>query len=112
MLRNSKEILPDQDQRIADILVASRGNHKEITDFLHEADRRERLSNAYQLLETLAEKDLRDTPKSVLDDHLYFSPEGECSLYHVACPRVDTELLRPYRSISRPTYLSLLQTPW
>ncbi len=92
-----KKYFPDQDQRIADILVASRGNHKEITDFLHEADRRERLSNAYQLLETLAEKDLRDTPKSVLDDHLYFSPEGECSLYHVACPRVDTELLRPYR---------------
>ena len=88
--------LPDQDQRIADILVASRGNHKEITDFLHEADEKGRLSRAYQLLETLSQKDLRDTPKSVLDDHLYWGVEGECGEY-VLCPRVDTELLRPYR---------------
>ena len=92
-----KKYWPDQDQRIADILVASRGNHKEITDFLHEADEKGRLMAAYQLLETLAQKDLRDTPKSVLDDHLYLGAEGECSLEHVACPRVDTELLRPYR---------------
>ena len=92
-----KKYWPDQDQRIADILVASRGNHKEITDFLEEADQKGKLSHAYQLLETLAQKDLRDTPKSVLDDHLYFTPEGECSLDYVACPRVDTELLRPYR---------------
>lgn len=88
---------PDQDQRIADILVASRGNHKEITDFLCEAEAKGRLEDAYKLLETLAAKDLRDTPKSVLDDHLYYGEEGECSLDHVACPRVDTELLRPYR---------------
>ena len=91
---------PDQDQRIADLLVASRGNHKEITDFLHEADQKGRLSRAYQLLETLAEKDLRDTPKSVLDDHLYWGVEGECG-EHVLCPRVDTELLRSYREYFR-----------
>ena len=87
----------DQDQRIADILVASRGNHKEITDFLCEADQKGMLASAYLLLETLAQKDLRDTPKSVLDDHFYHGTEGECSLEHVVCPRVDTELLRPYR---------------
>ena len=91
-----KKYWPDQDQRIADILVASRGNHKEITDFLEEADQKGRLSRAYQLLETLSQKDLRDTPKSVLDDHLYYGIEGECGEY-VLCPRVDTELLRPYR---------------
>ena len=89
--------LPDQDQRIADILVASRGNHKEITGFLCEAEQKGMLAAACQMLETLAQKDLRDTPKPVLDDHLYFGPVGECSLEHVACPRVDTELLRPYR---------------
>ena len=92
-----KKYSPDQDQRIADILVASRGNHKEITDFLHEAERNDLLLQAYQLLESLAAKDLRDTPEHVLDDHLYFAEGGECSLEHVACPRVDTELLRPYR---------------
>ena len=90
-----KKHFPDQDQRIADILVASRGNHTEITAFLHEADEKGVLVHAYQLLETLAQKDLRDTPKSVLDDHLYFDADG--SLDHVVCPRVDTELLRPYR---------------
>ena len=95
--RFEKKYSPDQDQRIADILVASRGNHKEITDFLHEAERNGLLLQAYQLLESLAAKDLRDTPKHVLDDHLYFAEGGECSLEHVACPRVDTELLRPYR---------------
>ena len=91
-----KKYWPDQDQRIADLLVASRGNHKEITDFLEEADQKGRLSRAYQLLETLSQKDLRDTPKSVLDDHLYYGVEGECSREYVRCPRVDTELLRPY----------------
>ena len=91
-----KKYWPDQDQIIADLLVASRGNHKEITDFLEEADQKGRLSRAYGLLRTLAQKDLRDTPKSVLDDHLYWGVEGECGEY-VLCPRVDTELLRPYR---------------
>ena len=90
-----KKYFPDQDQRIADILVASRGNHMEITDFLREADAKGALADAYQLLETLAQKDLRDTPKSVLCDHLYFADSE--SLDHVVCPRVDTELLRPYR---------------
>ena len=91
-----KKYFPDQDQRIADLLVASRGNHKEITDFLDEADEKCMLSPAYQLLEMLAEKDLRDTPKPVLDDHLYFGEPEEVSA-RLMSPRVDTELLRPYR---------------
>ena len=84
-----------KDQRIADILVASRGNHEEITDFLIEADSKGMLVQACELLESLAAKDLRDTPKSVLDDHLYFGGNGPVD--QVLCPRVDTELLRPYR---------------
>ena len=84
-----------KDQRIADILVASRGNHEEITDFLFEADSKGMLVQACELLESLAAKDLRDTPKFVLDDHLYFGGNGPVD--HVLCPRVDTELLRPYR---------------
>ena len=88
----------DQDQRIADILVASRGNHLEITSFINEAAQKDRLSSALFLLESLSEKDLRDTPKYVLDDHLYSSPVGECSVDYVLCPRVDTELLTPYRA--------------
>ena len=88
--------LLEQDQTITDLLVDSRGNHKEITAFLEEAEQRGRMADALELLVTLAQKDLRDTPKSVLDDHLYFG-EMNCVRPNVLCPRVDTELLRPYR---------------
>ena len=92
----AQKCFDDQDQRIADVLVASRGNHKEITDFLHEADSNGRLYDALRLLESIVQKDLRDTPKAVLDDYLYFMEKEESSV-NVFCPRVDTELLRPYR---------------
>ena len=92
-----ERVWPDQDQRIADILVVSRGNHAEMTSFIKEAAQKDRFSSALFLLESLTEKDLRDTPKYVLDDHLYNSPVGECSVDYVVCPRVDTELLTPYR---------------
>ena len=89
---------PDQDERLAKILVASRGNHREIVSFVEEAAKKGRLSSALHMLESLTEKDLRDTPKYVLDDHLYNSSAGESSVDHVLCPRVDTELLVPYRA--------------
>ena len=90
----------DCDDRVADLLVASRGNHAEIAAFLADAKENDRMSDALLLLESVSQKDLRDTPKSVLDDHLYFGEEGETSSY-VYCPRVDTELLRPYREYFR-----------
>lgn len=93
-----ERVWPDQDERIADILVASRGNHKEITSFIKEAAQKDRFSSALFLLESLTEKDLRDTPKHILDDHLYNGPVGESSVDYVLCPRVDTELLTPYRA--------------
>ena len=87
----------DQDERLASVLTASRGNHQEIASFIKEAADKDRFSSALLLLESLTEKDLRDTPKYILDDHLYNSPVGECSVDYVLCPRVDTELLTPYR---------------
>ena len=84
------------DERAADILVASRGNHQEITSFLADADEKGLQGAALNLLESLSQKDLRDTPKSVLDDHLYNTPAGVDSKY-IYCPRVDTELLTPFR---------------
>ena len=91
-----KSLLPDQEERIADILVASRGNHQEITSFLRKAAEKGRFTSAVNILESLVEKDLRDTPEYVLEDYLYNTPEGEESV-NVYCPRVDTELLRPYK---------------
>lgn len=87
------------DQRIREtvpgILIASRGNHEEITSFLHDADKEGKLHHAVALLESLSQKDLRDTPKSVLDDHL--SAMEDESVPYIYGPRVDTELLRPFR---------------
>ena len=85
------------DDRVSDLLVASRGNHAEISAFLNEAQDNGRLEAALLLLESVSQKDLRDTPKSVLDDHLYNIEEGETSKY-VYSPRVDTELLTAYRA--------------
>ena len=89
-----------QENRIADLLVASRGNRREIAAFLSGAAEKGRLADALNMLESLAEKDLRDTPEAVLDDHLYNVCAGETSAY-IYCPRVDTELLRPYRGYFR-----------
>ena len=94
--QNFKELWPDQNERIASILVSSRGNHQEISSFLEAAEENDRFSSALHMLESLTEKDLRDTPKHVLDDYLYNLDTGEQSKY-IWCPRVDTELLRPYR---------------
>jgi hypothetical protein len=83
--------------RVAGLLVASRGNHAEICSFISKAVENGRADDALNLLESLAEKDLRDTPESILSDHLYTTPAGEKSV-NIYCPRVETELLTPYRS--------------
>ena len=83
--------------RVSDLVVASRGNHDQITSFIIKALKNDRVEDALTMLESLAEKDLRDTPEYVLSDHLYNTPEGERSA-HVLCPRVETELITPYRS--------------
>lgn len=82
-------------EAIAEILVASRGNHEEIVALLEEAARQDKLPQAHALLASLSEKDLKDTPKSVLDDHFScMETAGDANVYG---PRVDTELLRPFR---------------
>lgn len=81
----------------ADVLVASRGNHDQIEAFLSAASQAGRGADALNLLKSIAEKDLRDTPKLVLDDHLYNTPAG-ADVATVMCPRVETELLTPYRA--------------
>ena len=81
----------------AAVLVASRGNHDQIFAFVQEAVSKGRGEEALKLLNSIAEKDLRDTPKYVLDDHLYNSAVG-ADVAKILCPRIETELLTPYRS--------------
>ena len=82
--------------RTARVLIASRGNHDQIEKFLSDAAKEGKGSRALDMLESIAEKDLRDTPKYVLDDHLYNTPD-DADVAKVLCPRVETELLTPYR---------------
>ena len=83
-------------KQTAKVLVASRGNHSELTVFLAEAAEAGKGQRALDLLLSLAEKDLRDTPASVLADHLYNTCD-DADVEKILCPRVATELLTPYR---------------
>ena len=78
------------------VMTASRGNHGEISAFLEKASAMNMGRRALDLLLSVSEKDLRDTPSSVLEDHLYNTSAAD-PVAEVLCPRVDTELLTPYR---------------
>ena len=83
-------------KKTAEVLVASRGNHSEISAFLAGAAARGAGERALQLLLSISAKDLRDTPCTVLEDHLY-NTSIYADVEKVLCPRVTTELLTPYR---------------
>lgn len=95
---SAEEYAADKDypSAAAGFLVSSRGNHAEISAFLSNAASEGRLDDALALLGSLSEKDLRDTPSSVLEDHLYNTPAGQKDK-NIYCPRISTELLTPYR---------------
>ena len=84
-------------EEIEGFIVKSRGNYAEIMKFLSNSTQNQICRKAIDLLKTITDKDLRDTPCSVLEDHLYNTPE-EASTEYVLCPRVANEFLTPYRS--------------
>ncbi|MDD2571206.1 MAG: transglutaminase-like domain-containing protein [Bacteroidales bacterium] len=51
------------------VVVKSRGNYQEIMTFLRECPK-EHIPTAFDLLQVIAEKDLRDTKGKILNDHL------------------------------------------
>ncbi|WP_233545692.1 transglutaminase domain-containing protein [Parabacteroides sp. AM08-6] len=85
-------------QKIAGFMIGSRGNWREIEKFLREtsADKR---PMAIDLLNAISAKDLRDTPASVLADHLNNVQKVSSSLFtgYILNPRVANEFLTPYR---------------
>ena len=85
---------------VAGFIAASRGNHAEIMDFLRGASRKGCTGRALQLLATLSEKDLRDTPSAVLADHLY-NTDKDADAATVLAPRAANEMLTAYRSFLR-----------
>ena len=87
-------------EKTALALVNSRGNGGEIARFLREAPDGSR-ALALALLGTVSAKDLRDTPASVLSDHLRHTVGNAASasfLPWVLNPRISDELLSPYKS--------------
>jgi hypothetical protein len=88
------------------LLKKSAGNHKEIIAFLS-AVPKEDMPWALTLLEGVSEKDLRDTPASVLRDHMgcldglpddLTTTETQRFSAYVLSPRIHLELLGPWRS--------------
>lgn len=84
--------------KTVDYLIGSRGNWPEIEKFLREtpADLRDK---AMDLLSVISAKDLRDTPASVLTDHLLHANNTHNELFvrYILNPRIAYELLSPYR---------------
>lgn len=85
--------------KTADYMIGSRGNWREIEKFLREAPADKR-PVAMALLGVISAKDLRDTPASVLADHLYNTTVVDSKYFdnYILCPRVANEFLSPYRS--------------
>ncbi|EJW95886.1 transglutaminase-family protein [gut metagenome] len=84
------------------MLVASRGNYQTLLDFFQFAHEQGKAEHAAALLNVLSEKDWRDVPLEVLKDHFVHTAMKEgMSLEDwsvLANPRVDVEMLTPYRS--------------
>ncbi len=83
----------------------SQGNWKEISGFI-----RKNSTNAYlfPFLESLSEKDLRDTPEAYLNDHLndqsvagispQYPKDKVFAAKYILSPRIGIELIKPWRS--------------
>ncbi|SEM83192.1 transglutaminase domain-containing protein [Paenibacillus sp. OK076] len=96
-------------ERVRDILQKARGNSREIAAFL-EGRSGEFGEWPLQLLESMNEKDLIDTFRPTLDDHLIgsLSQRGqwaeETFVKYILCPRVSYEMMVPYRSVFQNAY--------
>lgn len=90
--------------RVNNIIARSMGNYKEIISFLTGVPGSLR-TTAIKLLEVVSDKDLRDTRRNVLDDHLLnyrifekaSAPDNEFCAQYILNPRVANEKLVPWR---------------
>ncbi len=91
------------DNAVADLLVKSRGNHDMIEAVLSEAPQSSR-GRIAALLGAVAEKDLHDITADVIADHAAYTRGDEASplfIPYVLNPRIETEMLRPYKQAIR-----------
>lgn len=85
---------------VAKILVASRGNHKTIRNFMARLRSEKSKKGGIDLLQQISTKDLRDVSLEVLIDHMQSNvrTSGEYYRKYVRNPRVSNEMLTPYKS--------------
>lgn len=84
---------------LTSLLIAGRGNYDQLISFLEKTPDTLR-TRALQLLQVISAKDLRDTPESVLTDHLQNTPASENPLYeaYILNPRIANEMLTSYKT--------------
>lgn len=85
--------------KTVEFMIGSRGNWQAIEEFLRETPAEKRRT-ALDLLGVISAKDLRDTPTSVLKDHLIHTPQSESEVFtrYILNPRIGNELLTPYKA--------------
>lgn len=90
------------DEKLAPLLVASRGNHYTLYEALEKLSETQR-PLALRLLQVVSEKDLRDIPAEVVVKHVIETPEQENPLFdkYVLNPRIANEMLCPYKAYLR-----------
>ncbi|MDR1758505.1 MAG: transglutaminase domain-containing protein [Bacteroidales bacterium] len=82
-------------------LQLSQGNWRDIADFIRQNKDNPRL---FPFLAAISKKDLRDTPREILEDHFLHcekkDPEMDETLFvkQVLSPRIALELIRPWRA--------------
>ncbi len=88
---------------VAKLLVASRGNHDVICNFLASLQSEEMKTGGIDLLQQLTTKDLCDVTSDVLTDHLKntlpCSTPAEYFSKYVRNPRVSNEMITPYKGL-------------
>ncbi len=98
---SEEEFLKDHEARFWQYVKKSRGNYKEIIAFI---DGNKGVIWREAMLDNIAEKDLRDSKSEILNDHLNetFPFAGRYSeevfAKYILNPRVELEMLKPYRS--------------
>ncbi len=106
-LKFAKEYQFKDAELVAKLIVASRGNHAVIMDFLARLRSEKSKVGGIDLLQQISAKDLRDISKEVLIDHMMNSQmfDTRADYFHrfVRNPRVSNEMLTPYKGFFKET---------
>ena len=96
----AKKYQLDEDA-VAKILVASRGNYDVITNFLARLRSDKSKAGGIDMLQRISAKDLRDVSLEVLIDHMQshvYEPNMDYFRRFIRNPRVANEMLTPYKA--------------